>query len=268
MSNNKFLDFLKLIFPLRKLFFLKRYDVLIHPGGYRIVSDVIDMKMTEVPFLIGHQFFQATQELGRLAAFNPLAHIGHLVDKAGRCRMGDDVIDGEIIGRQVLGSIVEVFFRCLFLGPPGHARPAHGLVRRFDTAEGKKGLAFDGEDFTTQQVVEIGTQFMNPAAGPIFHRIATELVKVFMVPVDEQDRIRQLGQPFQPLMICFIRFADPGNPEIATNDDIIFEIHMNPTLGQCIHTQPFRIGMNVTSNINHSITSVCLYYTGLPQNKK
>lgn len=65
------------------------------------------MEMAEVPLLVGHQFFQAVQELGGFAAFNPLAHIGHRVDKAGRRRMGDDVIDGEIMGRQVLGGIVE-----------------------------------------------------------------------------------------------------------------------------------------------------------------
>ena len=51
-----------------------------------------------------------------------------------------------------------------------------------------------------------------------------------MVPVDEQDRIRQLGQPFQPLVICFIRFPDPGDPEITANNDIILGIHMNPAL--------------------------------------
>ena len=96
---------------------------------------------------------------------------------------------------------------------------------------------------------------MDPAAGPAFHRIVAELVEVLMVPVDEQDCIRQLGQPCQPLMICFIRFPDPGNPEIAANDDIIFRIHMNPTLGQGIHTQSFRIGMNVAGNINHKNTS-------------
>ena len=170
--------------------------------------------MAEVPFLIGHQFFQAAQELGRIAAFNPLAHIGHLVDKAGRRRMSDDVIDGEIMGRQVLGGIVEVVCRCLFLGPPGDARPAEGLVCRLGAAEGEKGLAFDGKDFAAQQMVEIGPKFMDPAAGPIFHRIAAELVKVFMVPINEQDRIRQLGQPFQPLMICFI-YTPPMFPNIC-----------------------------------------------------
>ena len=87
------------------------------------------MEMAEVPFLIGHQFFQAAQELGGFAAFDPLGHVRDLVDKAGRRRMGDDVIDGEIVGSQVLGGIVEVFGRRLFLGPPGHTRPALCLVR-------------------------------------------------------------------------------------------------------------------------------------------
>lgn len=82
------------------------------------------MEMAEVPFLIGHQLFQAAQELGGLAAIDPMAHIRDLVDKAGRRRMGNDVIDGEIVGRQVLGGVVEVFGRRLFLGPPGHTRPA------------------------------------------------------------------------------------------------------------------------------------------------
>ena len=86
------------------------------------------MEMAEVPFLVGHQLFQAAQKLGGLAAFNPLGHVRDLADKAGRRRMGDDVIDGEIVGRQVLGGIVEVFGRCLFLGPPGYARPALCLV--------------------------------------------------------------------------------------------------------------------------------------------
>ena len=226
------------------------------------------MEMTEVPLFISHQLFQAAQELGGLAAIDPLVHVCDLVDKAGRRRMGDDVIDGEIVGRQVLGGIVEVFGRRLFLGPPGHTRPALCLVRRLGPAEGEEGLVFKGEDFAAQQVIEIGPQFMDPAAGLAFHWIAAELVEVLMVPVDEQDRIRQLGQPFQPLVICFIRFPDPGNPEIAANDDIIFWLHMNPTLGQCIHTQPCRIGVNIAGNINHSITSVCLYYTGLLQNKK
>ena len=63
------------------------------------------MEMAEVPFLIGHQFFQAAQELGGLAAFDPRGHVRDLVDKAGRRRMGDDVIDGEIVGRQVFGGI-------------------------------------------------------------------------------------------------------------------------------------------------------------------
>ena len=177
-----------------KSLFLNWHDVLIYPCGHGVVPDVIDMEMAEVPFLISHQFFQAAQELGRLAAFNPLAHIGHLVDKAGRRRMGDDVIDGEIVGRQVLGGIVEVFGRRLFLGPPGHTRPALCLVRRLGPAEGEEGLAFEGEDFAAQQVIEIGPQFMDPAAGPAFHRIAAELVKVLMVPVDEQDRI-----PWRPI---------------------------------------------------------------------
>ena len=189
------------------------------------------MEMAEVPFLVGHQLFQAAQELGGLAAFDPLAHVRDLVDKAGRRRMGDDVIDGEIVGRQVLSGVVEVFGRRLFLGPPGHTRPALLLVRRLGPAEGEEGLAFEGEDFAAQQVIEIGPQFVDPAAEPTFHRIAAELVKVLMVPIDKQDRIRQLGQPFQPLMICFIRFPNPGNPEITANDDIIFRIHMNPTLG-------------------------------------
>lgn len=226
------------------------------------------MEMAKVPFLIGHQFFQAAQELGGLAAFNPLGHVRDLVDKAGRRRMGDDVINGEIVGSQVLGGIVEVFGRRLFLGPPGHTRPALHLVRRLGPAEGEEGLAFEGEDFAAQQVIEIRPQFMDPAAGPAFHWIAAELVEVLMVPVDEQDRIRQLGQSFQPLVICFIRFPDPGNPEIAANDDIIFWLHMNPTLGQCIHTQPCRIGVDIAGNINHSITSVFLYYIELSQNKK
>ena len=226
------------------------------------------MEMAKVPFLIGHQFFQAAQELGGLAAFNPLGHVRDLVDKAGRRRMGDDVIDGEIVGRQVLGGVVEIFGRRLFLGPPGHTWPALCLVRRLGPAEGEEGLAFEGEDFAAQQVIEIRPQFMDPAAGPAFHWIAAELVEVLMVPVDEQDRIRQLGQSFQPLVICFIRFPDPGNPEIAANDDIIFWLHMNPTLGQCIHTQPCRIGVDIAGNINHSITSVFLYYIELSQNKK
>ena len=66
------------------------------------------MEMAEVPFLIGHQLFQAAQELGGLAAIDPLGHVRDLVDKAGRRRMGNDVIDGEVMGRQVLGGIVEV----------------------------------------------------------------------------------------------------------------------------------------------------------------
>ena len=74
------------------------------------------MEMAEVPFLVGHQFFQAAQELGGLAAIDPLAHVRGLVDKAGRRRMGDDVIDGEIVGCQVLGGVVEVFGRRLFWG--------------------------------------------------------------------------------------------------------------------------------------------------------
>lgn len=194
-------------------FFLNRYDVLIHPGGHGVVPDVVDMEMAEVPFLVGHQFFQAAQELGGLAAFDPLGHVRDLVDKAGRRRMGDDVIDGEIVGRQVLGGIVEVFGRRLFLGPPGYARPALCLVRRLGPAEGEEGPAFEGEDFAAQQVIEIGPQFVDPAAGPAFHRIAAELVKVLMVPVDEQDRIRQLGQPFQPLVICFIDSPTQGIPK-------------------------------------------------------
>ena len=177
-----------------KSLFLNWHDVLIYPCGHGVVPDVIDMEMAEVPFLISHQFFQAAQELGRLAAFNPLAHIGHLVDKAGRRRMGDDVIDGEIMGSQVLGGIVEVLGRRLFLGPPGHTRPALHLVRRLGPAEGEEGLAFEDEDFAAQQVIEIGPQFVDPAAGPAFHRIAAELVKVLMVPVDEQDRI-----PWRPI---------------------------------------------------------------------
>ena len=185
-------------------FRLDWHDVLIHPGSHGVVPDVVDMEMAEVPFLIGHQLFQAAQELGGLAAIDPLAHVRDLVDKAGRRRMGDDVIDGEIVGRQVLGGIVEVFGRRLFLGPPGYARPALCLVRRLCPTEGEEGLAFESEDFAAQQVIEIGPQFMDPAAGSAFHRIAAELVKVLMVPVDEQDRIRQLGQPFQPLVICFI----------------------------------------------------------------
>ena len=50
------------------------------------------MEMAEVPFLVGHQLFQATQELGGLAAIDSLAHVRDLVDKAGRRRMGDDVM--------------------------------------------------------------------------------------------------------------------------------------------------------------------------------
>lgn len=50
------------------------------------------MEMAEVPFLIGHQLFQAAQELGGLAAFDPLGHVRDLGDKAGRRRMSDDIM--------------------------------------------------------------------------------------------------------------------------------------------------------------------------------
>lgn len=113
------------------------------------------MEMAEVPFLINHQFFQTAQELGGLTAFDSLGHVRDLVDKAGRRRMGDDVIDGEVVGCQVLGGVVEVFGRRLFLGPPGHTGPALCLIRRLGPAEGEEGPAFEGEDFAAQQVIEI-----------------------------------------------------------------------------------------------------------------
>ena len=149
------------------------------------------MKVAEIPFFVGHQLFQTAQELRGLAAYYPPGPGAFFViDETGRRGMGDDVVDGKIVGRQVLGSIVEVRFRRFFLGPPRDTGPTLGLVRRFGAAEGEEGLVLDGEDFTAQEMVEIRPQFVHPAAGPFFDGIAAELVKVFVITIDEEDRVR------------------------------------------------------------------------------
>ena len=213
------------------------------------------MEMAEEPAAIGEVAFQLFQLQGHRAFVSQVGYHPHtaLDFPASGGRVGHHVVylpSGPVQG---VPGVLPFRFGRDFFRPPGDPFSPHPTVHAHGSAHGEEGMAFQGEQLPTHQVVQVGQKLVGMSAFPCYHRVLIEQGKVLMVPVHKGHRIGPPGDFLQHFPVRALGRVRPGYPEIPTNKQYVLRLAVHAPENQIFRPDSVKIqrAVDVSCEINH-----------------